>query len=462
MSYDDNGNITNLQRMGKTGPSYGLMDNLNYIYSGNRLAAVNDAINGNHEIDFVKRGSGGYTYYANGNLKSDANEQISNITYNTYLNQPTEVLLTDGRKIRMNYDGSGALLTTSYYNSADSLIENWSYVAGTVLKNGQFYQNDSPVGRLVYQDSVWKYEFYYKDYQGNIRLSFKAEGNQLVKTAETHFDPWGVILNGVGKQNNFSNRFEFQGKESEKTFGLNRIQFGARTYNPTIGRFDRIDPKADKFSAFSPYVFGLNNLLRYIDPDGAAPLDIFKQTKDGGYVKVSNQGGSRNHTYINNNGTTSYYNVQTGTMRTVSNQGMQGKLEQYRAEKQGRIETTLKVLDVADKVGDGLSVAGTVAAPFTEGASLSITAVGEGISLGATAAKHAINLSTEGVTTENIIDFAVDAAFEAIPGFVDDAVKRTNLDDVSKKIIRAEIKQGTMVTEKMVTGTIEKSREKDE
>src|SRR5690606_30195946 len=134
------------QRYGKMGTnSYGLMDNLSYTYSGNRLAAVNDVINGNHEVDFVKRGSGGYTYYTNGNLKSDENEQISNITYNTYLNQPEQVTLADGRWIRNSYDGSGALIKTEYSNG-----EYWSFAGDQMYKNGQFYQLNDDEGRILF------------------------------------------------------------------------------------------------------------------------------------------------------------------------------------------------------------------------------------------------------------------------------------------------------------------------
>ena len=61
-----------------------------------------------------------------------------------------------------------------------------------------------------------------------------------------------------------------QGKESEKTFGLNRINFGARTYNPTTGRFDRVDPLADKFLQLTTYNFVGNNPARNIDPTGMA------------------------------------------------------------------------------------------------------------------------------------------------------------------------------------------------
>ena len=35
-----------------------------------------------------------------------------------------------------------------------------------------------------------------------------------------------------------------------------------------------MDPLAEKFATYSPYVFSLNNLIRFIDPDGAAAFDI--------------------------------------------------------------------------------------------------------------------------------------------------------------------------------------------
>jgi hypothetical protein len=88
INYDKNGNINTLQRSGKKDGAFGLMDNLSYTYSGNRLSSVSDAVSGDHEVDFVKRGAGAYTYWENGALKSDENEQITNITFNTFLNQP--------------------------------------------------------------------------------------------------------------------------------------------------------------------------------------------------------------------------------------------------------------------------------------------------------------------------------------------------------------------------------------
>jgi uncharacterized protein RhaS with RHS repeats len=44
--------------------------------------------------------------------------------------------------------------------------------------------------------------------------------------------------------------------------------FGARYYDPGVGRFIGVDPLADKYPSWSPYHYTLNNPLRYLDPDG--------------------------------------------------------------------------------------------------------------------------------------------------------------------------------------------------
>ncbi|APF20832.1 RHS repeat-associated core domain-containing protein [Caldithrix abyssi DSM 13497] len=44
--------------------------------------------------------------------------------------------------------------------------------------------------------------------------------------------------------------------------------FGARYYDPAIGRWLSVDPLEEKYPGISPYVFTLNNPIKYYDPDG--------------------------------------------------------------------------------------------------------------------------------------------------------------------------------------------------
>jgi YD repeat-containing protein len=159
MSYDANGNITNLQRNGKTTPSggWGAIDNLNYSYNGNRLSQIIDNVGGSHEVDFVQRGGANYDFWPDGSLKSDANEQIQNINYDTFLQQPIQVQLTDGRTINYYYDGGGKLLKTVY-----STGETWEFGNGLTIKTASRINFQCPKDGLCIKMALGDLSFFIK------------------------------------------------------------------------------------------------------------------------------------------------------------------------------------------------------------------------------------------------------------------------------------------------------------
>lgn len=92
---------------------------------------------------------------------------------------------------------------------------------------------------------------------------------------ETHYYPFGLSMSGIGSKaggltaikNKYSTK-ELQNKEFADGSGLDWYDFGARNYDPQVGRWWSNDPKADKYYLFSTYSYVANNPLKFIDPNG--------------------------------------------------------------------------------------------------------------------------------------------------------------------------------------------------
>lgn len=102
-------------------------------------------------------------------------------------------------------------------------------------------------------------------------------------------------------------RFGFNGKENDnevKGTG-NQLDFGARIYDPRLGRWLSIDPLTGKTPDITPYGYVFNNPYSFIDPDG----------KDGLAAIVNNPSGNGGTVFI----VATYYVVKGG----VENNGFQ-------------------------------------------------------------------------------------------------------------------------------------------
>ncbi|QBA20293.1 RHS repeat-associated core domain-containing protein [Chryseobacterium indologenes] len=123
----------------------------------------------------------------------------------------------------------------------------------------------------------------YTDQVGNIRLAYykDASGNLKIDRT-TNYYPFELEFGGeLSTANSITPNYKYSthGKEKQQETGWS--DFGTRMYMSDIGRWGVPDPLSEKFTGVSSYNYVLNNPLRYVDPDGNAPVDWIRQTVNG-------------------------------------------------------------------------------------------------------------------------------------------------------------------------------------
>ena len=264
--YDKMGNILGLLRYGRTSATdYGLVDDLNLTYNGNRLQSVHDAATASvygNGMDFKDGASQPqeYVYDANGNLIQDLNKNITLITYNC-LNLPSRIEFGDGNSISYVYDADGTKLRSTRVLGTDTATTD--YCGNVIYENGVATQLLTESGYITLADN--KYHYYLKDYQGNNRVVVDETGN--VEEVNDYY-PFGGLMSS---SSNSVQPYKYNGKELDRKGGLDWYDYGARMYDAAIGRWCAVDPMAEKYYGWSPYNYCVNNPVRLIDLNGMWP-----------------------------------------------------------------------------------------------------------------------------------------------------------------------------------------------
>ena len=77
--------------------------------------------------------------------------------------------------------------------------------------------------------------------------------------------------------------YKYNGKELDTMHGLNLYDYSARYYESAIGRFTSVDPHAENYYSWSPYVYVGNNPITRTDPTG---MDWFTNNENGNIVFI--------------------------------------------------------------------------------------------------------------------------------------------------------------------------------
>ena len=123
-----------------------------------------------------------------------------------------------------------------------------------------------PEGTVSHSDGQFTYNYFKSDHTGSTRALLSAVGGSLQTQQTTDYYPFGMAwsLNNLNK-----NKYLYSGKEIEDATLAGNVlalyDFGARFYNPVLGRWFNHDP-AIQFT--NPYVYCGNNPIMLIDQDG--------------------------------------------------------------------------------------------------------------------------------------------------------------------------------------------------
>jgi len=284
LGYDVMGNIGSLRR--KNAVTAGVyLNNFTYYYTlpnvGNRLWKVTDGT-----TPYT------YTYDLNGNVLTDTRNLITGMTYNL-LNLPQTVTRTPGN-INFTYDAAG----TKLKKVSGGITRE--YINGVEYNNGVLEFVATEEGRATPNGAAYNYEYYLKDHLGNIRAGFKQDGTI---TQVQDYYAFGLTI-GTSYSVAPINNYKYNGKEKQEETG--QYDYGARFYDPVIARWTSVDPLAEKSRRWSPYVYGKNNPIIMVDPDGMFDLVFTEAKKDGNAVAQTintiNEGLGGNYASVDKNG----------------------------------------------------------------------------------------------------------------------------------------------------------------
>ena len=136
------------------------------------------------------------------------------------------------------------------------------YCGSYIYKNGTL---DKVLFDGGYIDRDGGYNYFIKDYQGNVRVVVN-EQDSVVES--DNYYPYGQLFTEGAPSGYSAQPWKYGGKELDREHGINEHDFEARRQMPQLGLFSTQDPLKWDNPDVSPYLYCAANPIRFTDPTG--------------------------------------------------------------------------------------------------------------------------------------------------------------------------------------------------